>query len=976
MWGGGTWNDISAPPYALGYVVEIGGRATDPDKMGVFEDTTRIFTRSELLGNDTDIDNANSQLHIAGVFATSALGASISLDANGNVVYNASTQAMQSLASGKLYTDTFSYTVTDSAGGESTATVSLTVIGRNDSANITGTQSGAVIEATSNSSGIPSVSGDLLATDVDNASDSFQAVTAAASSANGYGSYTVTSSGVWTYTLSNGHATVDALNNGQTLSDTFVVRSVDGTAKTVSITIQGATDDVTPPSVTSVTYGANDGTLKAGETVTINVAFNENLVVNTANGTPTLSLNSGGTAVYSGVSGNVMTFSYTVAAGENTSDLAVTRFNHHNATVGDAVGNNLYIGDVDWNPGGILAVDGTAPTFYFGRPALDIVFSETDSHTSSHLARIGAYLYDSGTRVASATVTRLSGALFMDAASSHGMGIVSTGGDGSLNYWSSGVSNGHLFLGMDTQTSRYAFSIHDGAGNILNQTWDVTTSISETEIYDIFNRFDYYDYRYSISQEWALVIGPAGVSGKAIQMGLGDPTLDAPDDLITMEISGLPSGWSLNNGLDNGNGLWTVQTSNPAAIQVTTPVDFTGAALLNVNMSWTNADGTTGTLAVHDNVEAYAPGNPIFAWSLDDHLTGSPSNDTFVFGQPIGADKVYNFDAAADQIDLMDFAGFNSFADVQAHLSMDASDNAVLTLADGQTITLVGVDASTLTEANFAFNENPVTNNAGVMSIGDGAMLPLGGIVNNSGSITLDSAGQSTTLQIIANGMTLQGGGTVVMSDSDSNVIAGTTPDISLTNVDNSISGAGQIGGAQLVLNNQGVINANGEHALIIDTGSAEIVNTGSLKSTGNGGLFINSALLNNGALLANGGDITLKGIVTGTGTAAIDGEATIEFVDDASTVIRFTDTAIATLKLDDSAHFTGSVTGWNNDDSLYLLDINGAAASFSYSADTGVLSVTDGANTSNIALVGQYDAAQFSLSTDATTGGVVAHVL
>ena len=35
-------------------------------------------------------------------------------------------------------------------------------------------------------------------------------------------------------------------------------------------------------------------------------------------------------------------------------------------------------------------------------------------------------------------------------------------------------------------------------------------------------------------------------------------------------------------------------------------------------MSWTNADGTTGITIVADNVEAYAPGNPIFAWSGDD----------------------------------------------------------------------------------------------------------------------------------------------------------------------------------------------------------------------------------------------------------------------------------------------------------------------------------------------------------------------
>ena len=45
-----------------------------------------------------------------------------------------------------------------------------------------------------------------------------------------------------------------------------------------------------------------------------------------AGGTPTLTLNDGGTATYAGGSGtNALTFSYTVAAGQNTSGLAVTR---------------------------------------------------------------------------------------------------------------------------------------------------------------------------------------------------------------------------------------------------------------------------------------------------------------------------------------------------------------------------------------------------------------------------------------------------------------------------------------------------------------------------------------------------------------------------------------------------------------------------------------------------------------------------
>ena len=64
-------------------------------------------------------------------------------------------------------------------------------------------------------------------------------------------------------------------------------------------------------------------------------------VVTVAGGAPTLSLNNGGTASYTGGSGtNALTFSYTVGAGEDTSDLAVTVFNLNGATVSDAAGNS------------------------------------------------------------------------------------------------------------------------------------------------------------------------------------------------------------------------------------------------------------------------------------------------------------------------------------------------------------------------------------------------------------------------------------------------------------------------------------------------------------------------------------------------------------------------------------------------------------------------------------------------------------
>ena len=174
----------------------------------------------------------------------------------------------------------------------------------------------------------------------------------------------------------------------------------------------------------------------------------------------------------------------------------------------------------------------------------------------------------------------------------------------------------------------------------------------------------------------------------------------------------------------------------------------------------------SGHAIVVDNVEAYAPGSPIFALSGDDNLTGSSGHDLFVFSQPIGHDVIYSFDAASDQIDLIGYADFTGFGDIQAHTANDAAGNAVITLADGQSITLNGVDAASLTADDFVFDQTPVTENAGHMVISDGAILPLSGIIDNTGTIELNSTGSETDLELIEHGITLQGHGQVILSDS------------------------------------------------------------------------------------------------------------------------------------------------------------------------------------------------------------------
>ena len=150
-----------------------------------------------------------------------------------------SNAAVHALNVGGTLTDSFTALTADGTA----QLVTITIDGANDAATISGDAAGATLEASS--PGIPVDSGDLFADDVDNPDDTWNAVVAPTLSANGYGSFTLTAAGVWTYTLDNSNAAVQALNVGGMLSDSFTALTADGTAQLVTITIDGANDAAT-----------------------------------------------------------------------------------------------------------------------------------------------------------------------------------------------------------------------------------------------------------------------------------------------------------------------------------------------------------------------------------------------------------------------------------------------------------------------------------------------------------------------------------------------------------------------------------------------------------------------------------------------------------------------------------------------------------------------------------------------------------
>ncbi|MBZ9771578.1 beta strand repeat-containing protein, partial [Mesorhizobium sp. CO1-1-8] len=899
-----------------------------------------------VLTNDSDVDSASltvSAIRTGGVEGSGTGGSlgvglvgahgTLTIAANGSYTYvvNENDSTVQALNAGGTTTDTFNYTVSDGSLTD-TAVLTVTINGANDAAVLS---SASVNLTEGNTAADISTSGTLTISDV----DSPATFVAQAANVGTYGTFAINAAGAWTYTASSAH---DEFVAGQHYIENFDAVSADGTHTSVHIDILGTNDNGAPVAVADTNWAKEDTNTSATGNVLQTLVhagapsgtFSDHADTDPDADTLAVSALSGGidngtTFTKTGTYGSLV---ITKATGAYTYTLANAQGNVQALAAGQTV-TDSFTYTVSDGHGGTSSTNLAVTVFGTDEPSNTLISTVVQGNQGNN----------NDPSTATITFSRAVHANF--ASISDAIHITSGGalvpGTGSFN----------------ATLDQYTFSVvkTGNNGSTYNLTIDAgafSDNIGNTNAIKVINGS----------------LKPAGTSGEPINLALTDPSHEGA--LITVTVKDVPSGWTIDGATHNADGSWTTQTNDLHGLTVTTPVEFTGAAVLDVQLTWTNADGTTGSASIADNVEAYAPGSPIFAWSGDDVLTGSSGNDLFVFSQPIGADTVHNFDTAADQIDLIGYNGLADFADLQTHIADDAHGNAVITLGDGQSITLDGVHSGALTAGNFVFDQTPVVNNSGTMTIGDGALLPLSGTINNSGLISLDSTGSETLLQIIQHGVTLQGGGQILLSDSAANVISGTGPDVTLVNIDNTISGAGQLGGGMLGLDNQGTIIASGANALVIDTGGSVVTNSGTLEATGSGGLTITGGLANSGMLLANGGDIVIHGQVTGDGDATIGDLSKLEFGGASSTDVTFAHDAAGTLQLDDSFDFSGRIGGITNDDRLELEDILfGAGTTAVYQANQdgsgGTLTVSDGTHGTALHLVGSYDANGFKLADD-----------
>ncbi|WP_099426130.1 VCBS domain-containing protein, partial [Vibrio splendidus] len=209
------------------------------------EDTSIHITQAELIANATDVDtNDRGWLHVENLTADHG---SLVSNSDGSFTFNPDPN----------YNGTvnFTYDVADRHGGIAHTRANTSLVAVNDAATFTG-DSGSISEDTNihhnlhttGSATIPDAlfcHGHLIVSDADGHGEAALDLKGQQKiSLDGtYGHFDITSTGRWVYKADNNSVPIQDLDNGQTLTDSIEVTSKDGTKHSITVTINGTTDD-------------------------------------------------------------------------------------------------------------------------------------------------------------------------------------------------------------------------------------------------------------------------------------------------------------------------------------------------------------------------------------------------------------------------------------------------------------------------------------------------------------------------------------------------------------------------------------------------------------------------------------------------------------------------------------------------------------------------------------------------------------
>ncbi len=844
-----------------GNTANLAGAVINPS--GTLQIDTTVPTVSSLVASGSGITSGNGTLGVGGV-VTLTMNLSEAVTVSGGTPTLKLNNGGTATYAGGSGTNalTFSYTV---GAGQNTSDLAVTAVNLNSAvakdsagniANLAGavanpsgtlqinTAATTVSSVAASGTGITSGNGILNAGDVVtltvNLSSAVTVVGGTPTLAlNGGGTATYaggsgTNALTFSYTVGAGQNTSDLAVTAVNLNSATVKDSAGNTANLAgAVTNPSGTlqIDTTAPTVSSLAASgtgitSGNGILNAGDVVTLTVNLNEAVTV--AGGTPTLKLNNGGVAAYTGGSGTkVLTFSYTVGTGQNTSDLAVTAVNLNSATVKDSAGNTANLAGAVTNPSGTLQIDTTTLTI--------------EALGATSLVKAGRNYY----------MNPVGG----------GSGPVLKYGDASVVAAQFGVwtpvaaektSGGYQIAWQAPGTNQFIIWNTDAKGNYQSNTAalsgdSITLEQAETSFRQDLN---------------------------------GDGTIGVPTTVSTIESSGSTS------LVQVGANFYL----NPVAGGSGPQLKYAGSAVVAEQFGvWT-------PVAVEKTSSGYqiawqAPGtNQFIIWNTDS--SGNYRSNTGVISGTSA-----------------------SFERAETSFHQDLNGNGVIGVAGAATTAIESLGSTSLAQVGTSFNLTPVDGGSGLELKYYGSPV----VAAQFGVWTPIGAEQTSTGYLVA----WQAPGTdqFILWTTDSN--------------GNYLSDTGLVLGTSAALQraeNTLHQDLNGDGVIVL-SGSGTVIGSNSL-------------------IVGSGASVELVGAYSGT--------------------IRFAGTT-GSLIIDQSTQFGGTISGQlTKGDLIDLRDITaGAGATVTYSGNNspGNLSVSDGTNTANIALSGNYSLGNFIVSSDGNGG-------
>lgn len=171
-------------------------------------------------------------------YSTSAQIDGFTLEADGTWHFDPGHPTYLQLPAGATQSLSIPLTVTDNHGDSATQNLLITLTGTNQSAVITGVDTGAVNEDQGVSGGVLETAGQLAISDP----DSNESVFAAQTLSGRYGTFSMDTDGSWHYRADNAQAAIQSLGEGESLNEQFQVHSIDGTAHNITVTLRGSND--------------------------------------------------------------------------------------------------------------------------------------------------------------------------------------------------------------------------------------------------------------------------------------------------------------------------------------------------------------------------------------------------------------------------------------------------------------------------------------------------------------------------------------------------------------------------------------------------------------------------------------------------------------------------------------------------------------------------------------------------------------